>query len=74
MMRFVDRIAAGRTLSSEERAALEADARRRLQVQHATVYPADCILLHNDRDVELLENQVDVVWKKLQRMSTASGR
>lgn len=73
IMRFVDRIAAGRTLSSEERAGLEADARRRLQVQHATVYPADCVLLHNDGDVELLENQVDVVWEKLQKMSTASG-
>jgi dephospho-CoA kinase len=72
--RFVDRIAAGRTLSSEERAGLEADARRRLQVQHATVYPADCVLLHNDRDIELLEHQVDAVWSKLQTMSPASWR
>lgn len=70
--RFVDRIAAGRTLSPEERDGLEADARRRLQVQHATVYPADCILLHNDGDVELLEHQVDAVWSKLQKMSAAS--
>ena len=45
-----------------------ADARRRLQVQHATVYPADCVLLHNDGDVELLEHQVDAVWSKLQKM------
>jgi len=72
--RFVDRIAAGRTLSSEERAGLEADARQRLQVQHATVYPADCVLLHNDGDVELLEHQVHVVWSKLQTMSPASQR
>ncbi len=69
--RFVDRMAAGRTLTAAEREGLEADALRRLQVQHATVYPGDCIVLHNDGDVELLEQQVDVVWQQLKTMEAA---
>ena len=66
--RFVDRIAAGRALSPEAREGLEADARRRLQVQHSTVYPSDCVVLHNDGDVEFLEQQVAVVWEQLKQM------
>ncbi len=65
--RFVDRVAAGRPLSAEEREGFEADARRRLQVQHTTVYPGDCLVLHNDGDVEFLERQVAVVWEQLQQ-------
>jgi dephospho-CoA kinase len=66
--RFVDRLAAGRALSPEAREGLEADARRRLQVQHSTVYPSDCVVLHNDGDVEFLEQQVAVVWEQLKQM------
>lgn len=69
--RFVYRLAAGQTVSSEQREAFEADARRRLQVQHATVYPGDCLVLHNDGDVEFLEQQVAVVWEQLQQMERA---
>lgn len=69
--RFVDRIAAGRVLTAAEREGFEEDARRRLQVQRLTVYPGDCMVLHNDGDVELLEQQVDVVWKRLQEMEAA---
>jgi dephospho-CoA kinase len=72
--RFVDRIAAGRALSGEEREGFEADARRRLQVQHATVYPGDCLALHNDGDVEFLEQQVAAVWEQLQQMERADGK
>jgi dephospho-CoA kinase len=72
--RFVDRIAAGRALSGEEREGFEADARRRLQVQHATVYPGDCLVLHNDGDVEFLEQQVAAVWERLQQMERAGGK
>jgi dephospho-CoA kinase len=72
--RFVDRIAAGRALSGEEREGFEADARRRLQVQHATVYPGDCLVLHNDGDVEFLEQQVAAVWEQLQQMERADGK
>jgi dephospho-CoA kinase len=72
--RFVDRIAAGRTLSAEERAGFEADALRRLQVQHTTVYPGDCVVLHNDGDVEQLEWQVAAAWEQLQQMEAAGGK
>ncbi len=63
--RFVDRAAAGRALSSEERSALEADARRRLALQHNDSYASECIVLHNDGDIEQLEQQVDAVWQQL---------
>jgi len=72
--RFVDRIAAGRPLTVEEREGFEADARRRLQVQHATVYPGDCLVMHNDGDVEFLEQQVAVVWEQLQQMQRGVGK
>lgn len=66
--RFVDRIAAGRALTAGEREGFEDDARRRLQVQHETAYPGDCLVLHNDGDVEFLEQQVAVVWERLLQM------
>jgi dephospho-CoA kinase len=72
--RFVDRIAAGRALAAGERDGFEADARRRLQVQHATAYSGDCLVLHNDGDVEFLEQQVAVVWEQLQQMEKAGGK
>ena len=63
--RFVDRAAAGRVLSADERAALEDDARRRLAVQRNEDYVGDCLVLHNDGDIEQLEAQVDAVWPDL---------
>jgi dephospho-CoA kinase len=63
--RFVERIAAGRVLSAEEHAALEADAQQRLALQHTDDYARQCIVLHNDGDIEQLERQVDVVWEEL---------
>ncbi len=71
--RFVDRIAAGRTLTAEEREGFEADARRRLRVQHLTGYAGDCVVLHNDGDIEQLEQQVDAVWKELKVAEAAGG-
>ena len=65
--RFVDRMAAGRTLTPEERGGLAAEARRRLAVQHATDYPADCLVLHNDGDIEQLEQQVEAAWGELKQ-------
>ncbi len=73
MERFIGRIAAERTLTGEERAALSADAWRRLQIQHQTPCPSDGILLHNDGDVDALERQVDVVWEQLQKMERQSA-
>jgi dephospho-CoA kinase len=72
--RFVDRIAAGRTMTPEQRGALEADARRRLAVQHATNYAADCLVLHNDGDIEQLEQQVEAAWSELNRIEGSRGR
>ena len=66
--RFVDRIAAGRALTAEESVGIEADARRRLAVQHTAAYAADCLVLHNDGDIEQLEQRVDAAWRQLQRM------
>lgn len=63
--RFVDRARAGGALTAKEREAFEAEARRRLAVQHATGYAADCLVLHNDGDIEDLERQVGAVWKGL---------
>ena len=65
--RFVDRMAAGRTLSPEERGGLATEARRRLAVQHATDYAADCLVLHNDGDIEQLEQQVEAAWGDLKQ-------
>ena len=74
--RFVDRIEAGRELSAEERLDVEADARRRLALQHMTDYAADCLVLHNDGDIEFLEQQVDVAWSELKDLAgqTSSAR
>jgi dephospho-CoA kinase len=66
--RFVDRMAAGRTLSLEDRVGIEADARRRLAVQHTTDYVADCLVLHNDGDIEQLEQQVEAAWIELRQL------
>jgi dephospho-CoA kinase len=63
--RFIDRIAAGRTLAPDERAALETDARRRLSLQHSEDYASQCVVLHNDGDIEQLEVQVEAVWAEL---------
>ncbi len=71
--RFVDRIAAGRALTTEEREGFEADARRRLRVQHLTGYAGDCVVLHNDGDIEQLEQQVEAVWKELKAAEAAGG-
>jgi dephospho-CoA kinase len=67
--RFVDRIAAGLTLSAEEREGVEADARRRLALQHSTDYAADCLVLHNDGDIEFLEQQAEVAWIELKKLA-----
>jgi dephospho-CoA kinase len=66
--RFLTRAAQGRTLGSEERSALEADARRRLAAQAETAnHAADCIVVHNDADVVSLEQQVETAWAELSR-------
>jgi len=74
--RYVDRVAAGRTLSAEERGSLEADARRRLATQTANEeHAVECLVIRNDDGLEGLERQVGVIWDTLlQEASNAERR
>lgn len=65
--RFVARSAGGRALSDEERAALEAEARRRMANQAETERNAEAcdFVLVNDGSLEGLQAQVDTVWPVL---------
>lgn len=68
--RFVERASDDRNLSSEELAALEIDARRRLKVQRSsTAQEQDCIVIRNNGDVATLEARVTDVWRALRRMA-----
>jgi dephospho-CoA kinase len=67
--RYVDRVAAGRELPSEERANLEADAKKRLAMQAANEeHAAECLVIRNDDGLEALEQQVKVVWSQLEQL------
>jgi dephospho-CoA kinase len=72
--RFVARSADGRTLTEAERAALEAEARRRMANQAATERNAEACdyVLVNDGSLEHLQAQVDAVWPVLE--AAAKGR
>jgi dephospho-CoA kinase len=65
--RFVERASGGKTLSEDERAASEAEARRRMAKQVETERNAErCdYVLTNDGAVEQLQKQVDAVWPVL---------
>ena len=64
--RFVERVAAGRLLDPQERAALEVDARARLAMQTANdAHAAECIVIRNDGDLEALLQRVGAVWREL---------
>jgi dephospho-CoA kinase len=63
--RFVERMLDGHPGSAEERAALEADARRRLALQRTEDHAAECRVIRNDGSVAELEVQVETVWKEL---------
>lgn len=65
--RFLNRVAAQHELSSQERSALEADARRRLALQHTEDHIAECMVLRNDSDIVHLEQQVEAAWRMLKR-------
>jgi dephospho-CoA kinase len=63
--RFVERMLKGRSVAIEERAAVEADARRRLALQHTEEYADLCRVIRNEGDLAALELQVNVVWGEL---------
>jgi dephospho-CoA kinase len=65
--RFVERVAAGRVLSAEERRALEADARQRLAMQNNEAFVGECLVVRNDAGIEALRDQIDALWTKLQQ-------
>jgi len=68
--RFVGRSSGGKTLSGEERGALEAEARRRIANQAETERnAASCdYVLTNDGSVEQLQAQVDALWPVLKEL------
>lgn len=66
--RFIERASAGRPLSTEERSALEHDARKRLALQHANQeYAHECLILDNAGSLQELQTQVEMLWQTLQR-------
>lgn len=67
--RFVQRSSRGKSLTSEERAALEAEARRRIANQAETERNAvRCdYVLTNDGSLEHLQAQVDALWPVLKK-------
>jgi dephospho-CoA kinase len=71
--RFVDRIAAGRTLTAAERAAFEDDAYQRLARQMTDEQKAGLVdyVLVNDGPVKELEWQVEQLWPLLLQQATA---
>jgi dephospho-CoA kinase len=72
--RFVARASGGKMLSEDERAGLEAEARRRMANQVETERnAAHCqYVLKNDGSVEELQAQVDGLWPELK--AAAKGR
>jgi dephospho-CoA kinase len=73
--RFVERMAAGRTLPQAERAALEDDAYRRLARQMTDEQKAGLVdyVLVNDGPLKELEWQVEQLWPLLQQQARAKG-
>jgi dephospho-CoA kinase len=67
--RFVERMAAGRELSAQERGVLEADARKRLALQHKTGTPKGCLVVDNDGSVEALRAKVHELMERLRGMA-----
>lgn len=64
--RFIERASQGRHLSSEERSALEADARQRLARQRITEeQTSQCLVIENKGSFAELEQQTDRVWRTL---------
>jgi dephospho-CoA kinase len=70
--RFVERVLAGGASSQQERTTLEAEARRRLALQHTEEHAAECMVIRNNDGPAELESQVDVVWSELERLAGMS--
>lgn len=69
--RFVERMSAGRLLSPEERAALEADALARLAQQKANAeFESLCLVIRNEGSLEQLQARTGEVWQELLKRET----
>ncbi len=67
--RFIERVAAGRLLTPEERLAIEADARQRLALQRENAeHASECLVLSNDGTLDQLGMRVDALWSTLEKM------
>lgn len=66
ILRFVERIRAGRELSASELATLQADARQRLLAQRVPLPPGERFTpIENDDGLDKLRAQVDALWSEL---------
>ena len=66
--RFVERVAAGRSLREADRAALQADAQQRLAAQRIPAEAtAACLKLENSGDLAMLEKRTDEIFRRLQQ-------
>lgn len=74
--RYLQRIAGGAPLSPERRAQLFADARSRLarQIPDEQKIPFCDFVIHNDGDLEGLQEQVDELWPLLEFASKNTHR
>ena len=74
--RYIERIAAGATLSSERRAELTAEAQRRLaqQIPDEQKIPLSDFVLVNDGSLAELEEQIDELWPVLQFAAANTAR
>ena len=73
--RFVTRLSAGRSLSTDERSGLEQDALARLALQTCLneAHAAECLVIENDGTLDTLRTQVEAVWSVLQQAEAATG-
>ncbi|MDE1160491.1 MAG: dephospho-CoA kinase [Acidobacteriaceae bacterium] len=64
--RFVERMATGRELSADERAALATDALARLAQQKANAaFAGQSLVIHNEGSMDELTQQANAVWEEL---------
>jgi dephospho-CoA kinase len=71
LRRFIERFAEGRSLSTEERSALEEDGRRRIamQMRDEEKIPFCDYTIENDGAVDLMENRVAEILRDLEAAS-----
>ena len=75
IVRFVERMCAGRSLGETEREALESDARKRLLAQaESHAFEAECLVIRNDAGLAELTAAVEAAWSELTAIHTKRNR